>query len=120
MTIETRRRFIQIMPLAGLGLLAACSDKPKPATAAADAAPAPAPAPAPTPAPAAATATAPTTAPATGSLPMVAADDATAVALGYSADASKVDKSKYAQYVAGSKCANCSLFQGAAGSPAGP
>ena len=75
MAINTRRSFIKIIPFVGVGLLAACSEKPK---AAAEAAPTPAPAPMPAPAVAAAPA------PAAGALPMVAADDATAVALGYS------------------------------------
>jgi hypothetical protein len=44
----------------------------------------------------------------------------TAVALGYVADAARVDKAKYANFVDGSNCANCALYQGAAGSEAGP
>ena len=71
-------------------------------------------APAATPAPAAAPA-----APA-ANLPMVAADDPTAVSLGYNSDETKVDKTKYAQHVAGTHCGNCSLFQGAAGAASGP
>jgi High potential iron-sulfur protein len=46
--------------------------------------------------------------------PLVAADDATAKALKYVDDASKAPDAK-----AGSKCANCSLYQGAAGSAQG-
>lgn len=110
MAIDTRRSFIKIIPFVGVGLLAACSEKPK---AAAEAAPTPAPAPMPAPAVAAAPA------PAAGALPMVAADDATAVALGYSPDANKVDKAKYAQRVDGTNCGNCNLFQGAAASASG-
>jgi hypothetical protein len=45
--------------------------------------------------------------------------DPAAVGLGYVADATKADKTKYAQYVAGSNCANCALYQGAAGSTQG-
>jgi hypothetical protein len=115
--VKTRRQFVQIFPLAGLALLAACGDK-KPASVAAAPAPA-APAPAPAPAPVAAAAAAAPAAPA-GNLPMVAADDVTAVALGYVSDTAKVDKAKYPQYAAGSKCSNCSLYQGAAGSASGP
>jgi len=116
MAIDTRRRFIKIIPFVGIGLLAACSEKPK-AAAPVAAAPPPAPAPAaPPPAVAAAPATA---APATGTLPMVAADDPTTTSLGYVADASKANKAKFAQYVDGAKCGNCSLFQGAAGSASG-
>ena len=50
---------------------------------------------------------------------MVAPTDPQAVALGYVTDASKVDKAKYAKFVAGSHCGNCALYQGAAGSAAG-
>ncbi len=116
MIVKTRRQFVQIFPLVGLGLIAGCGDK-KPAAVAATPAPAPAPAPvAAVPAPAAAPAPA---APA-ANLPMVAADDATAVSLGYVSDESKVDKAKYPQHVAGTKCSNCSLYQGAAGSASAP
>lgn len=47
-------------------------------------------------------------------LPLVSADDPTAKALKYTADASKASGAK-----PGSKCANCSLYQGAAGSAQG-
>jgi hypothetical protein len=47
-------------------------------------------------------------------LPLVTTDDATAKALKYVSDASKASDAK-----PGSKCANCSLYQGAAGSPQG-
>lgn len=46
--------------------------------------------------------------------------DPVAVAQGYVADATKVDKAKYPKYAAGQLCANCALYQGAAGSAAGP
>jgi hypothetical protein len=48
-------------------------------------------------------------------LPLVAADDPTAKALKYVTDASKAEGAK-----PGSKCANCTLYQGAAGSAQGP
>lgn len=51
--------------------------------------------------------------------PMLAETDAQAVALGYKADATKVDKTKQAKFVAGSNCANCGLYQGKAGDAAG-
>ncbi len=51
--------------------------------------------------------------------PMVAEGDQAAVGLGYKADATKVDKTKYPKYAAGQACANCALYQGAAGSAAG-
>lgn len=56
---------------------------------------------------------------ATATGPMVDEKDATAVSLGYVSDASKVDKAKHPQYVAGSMCSNCALYQGAAGSEKG-
>lgn len=118
MIVKTRRQFVQIFPLVGLGLIAGCGDK-KPAAVAA--APEPAPTPTPATAPVAApAAAAPAAAAPAGNLPMVAADDATAVSLGYVGDETKVDKAKYAQHVAGTRCGNCSLFQGAAGSASGP
>lgn len=40
--------------------------------------------------------------------------DAQAVALGYVADAAKVDKAKYKQYAVGQTCFNCALYQGKA------
>ena len=45
--------------------------------------------------------------------------DAQAVALGYKADATKVDKTKQPKYAAGQMCTNCALFQGAAKAAAG-
>jgi len=45
---------------------------------------------------------------------MVAETDAQATALGYKADATKVDKSKQPKYAAGQVCTNCALFQGGA------
>jgi High potential iron-sulfur protein len=47
-------------------------------------------------------------------MPLVTADDPTAKALKYVSDASKSSDAK-----PGSKCANCSLYQGAAGSAQG-
>ncbi len=51
--------------------------------------------------------------------PMVADADPQAVALGYKADGTKTDKTKYPKYAADQKCGSCSLYQGAAGSAAG-
>ena len=118
-----RRRFIRILPAAGAGLLAACSDKPAEAPAAPPA-PAPAPAPAAAPAPVAETAAAPAPAPAppaaTGAaLPLIAEDHPTAVALAYVADNARVDRSRHAGFQPDQKCASCALYQGAAGSQAG-
>lgn len=50
---------------------------------------------------------------------MVAESDAQAAALGYKADATKVDKTKQAKYAAGQACVNCVLFQAAVGAAAG-
>jgi len=47
-------------------------------------------------------------------VPLVTADDATAKSLKYVSDASKAHEAK-----PGSKCANCSLYQGGAGSAQG-
>ena len=51
---------------------------------------------------------------------MVDEKDPTAVALGYVADATKANKTKYPQYKAGAKCGNCKLFQGTPTAAAGP
>lgn len=50
---------------------------------------------------------------------MVAENDPQAAALGYKADASKVDKAKFPKYASGQMCSNCALFQGAANASAG-
>jgi len=47
-------------------------------------------------------------------LPHLSPSDPTAAALNYTEDASKVDKAKAPTYVAGSACANCNFYQGAA------
>ncbi len=51
--------------------------------------------------------------------PMVAENDPQAAAVGYKADASKVDKAKYPKFAAGQSCANCALFQAKAGAASG-
>ena len=50
---------------------------------------------------------------------MVAETDAQAVALGYKADATKVDAKKYPAHKATQVCGNCALFQGKAADAAG-
>jgi len=52
-------------------------------------------------------------------VPMVAETDATATSLGYKADATKVDKTKFPKFAAGQNCGSCALFQGKAGDKAG-
>jgi len=42
----------------------------------------------------------------------VAESDPTAVALGYKADASQVDRMKFSKYQPGQACAGCQLYQG--------
>jgi hypothetical protein len=46
--------------------------------------------------------------------------DPSAVALGYKADAKKVDIKKYPAYVSAHKCANCKLYAGKPSDPAAP
>lgn len=50
---------------------------------------------------------------------MVDEKDPQAVALGYVADATKVNKAKYKQYAAGQVCSNCALYQGGAAAVGG-
>lgn len=122
--MTTRRQIIRIVPALSLmtaagatALLAACGDK-KPVDL-------PAPAVAPTPvvtAPAApatpdALPASPQAAANTG--PLVDEKDPVALGLGYVADSSRADKTRYTQYVSGSACSNCALYQGAAGSAQG-
>jgi High potential iron-sulfur protein len=45
--------------------------------------------------------------------------DPAAAALGYVNDATQADKAKYPKYADGQNCANCALYQGAAGSAQG-
>jgi hypothetical protein len=114
--MTTRRQIIRTVPALPLmtaagaaALLTACGKK-KPLEVAA-------PAVTPMPAPAPAAPAAPESPAATG--PLVDEKDPVAVGLGYVDDTSKVDKTKYPQYVAGQACSNCSLYQGAAGSVQG-
>lgn len=51
-------------------------------------------------------------------LPMVAADDPTAKGVGYVADAAAAAKNP--AFKAGSACAKCALYSGAAGAASGP
>lgn len=43
---------------------------------------------------------------------LVEEKDAQAVALGYAADAKRVDGKKYAKFAAGQNCSSCALYQG--------
>lgn len=109
MKTPTRRRFIEITPFAGLALLAACSPKVEPQSAPVATAPNPSPAPVAEPAPSKMTT----------NLPMVEKGDAQAVVFGYVDDATQADKVKFKNYVSGSACSNCALYQGKAGDAAG-
>lgn len=111
LTSTSRRRFIEIMPFAGVALLAACSPEVEP-TSPVMPTPPPAPQPVPEPMPSAAPAAAP-------SLPMVNTKDALAVSLGYVEDAANVDAAKYPNYVPASQCSNCALYMGKAGEASG-
>jgi hypothetical protein len=46
--------------------------------------------------------------------------DPVAVSLGYVADASRADATKYKTYAAGQACANCALYAGKPGDATGP
>jgi hypothetical protein len=50
---------------------------------------------------------------------MVDEKEPAAVALGYVADASKLDKAKQPKHTVGAACSNCQLYQGKAGAAAG-
>jgi High potential iron-sulfur protein len=51
---------------------------------------------------------------------MLSESDPTAMALGYKADATKVDTKKFSRYAAGQTCSSCALYTGAAGASSGP
>jgi hypothetical protein len=52
--------------------------------------------------------------------PALTESDPQAVALGYKADATKVDAAKYPTHQAGQVCSACNFFQGKAGAATGP
>ena len=51
---------------------------------------------------------------------MLTSSDPQAMALGYVADHLKVDKAKFSNFVEGSRCGICVLYQGTPGSASGP
>jgi High potential iron-sulfur protein len=106
----SRRSFIVIIPVVGLGMLAACSPKTEPASAPPPMTSAPPPDAAPSSSP---------TMPASA-LPMLDEKDPQAITLGYVEDSSKADKSKFPVSVASSTCSNCALYTGNAGEISGP
>lgn len=113
--MTTRRHFIWLLPASGAALLSACSESTPPPSAAPPATAPSSSAEYPVPAPAPEVAQTPA-----GTGPMLEATDPTAVALGYVALAADADKAKYPNFVPGSACSNCALYQGAIGSEAGP
>lgn len=118
--MKNRRDFIQAVPFAAAAVLAACGGKPPEQPAAPAPAPEPAPAPAPeaaAPPPADPMAAAPVD---PSTYPLLEETEATAQALGYKADSTTVDASKFPTHVAGNMCSGCSLYSGAAGAPTGP
>ena len=110
----TRRRFIEVIPVAGAASwLAACSDKAPP--------PAPAPAPTVAPAPVAEVASASPAAPApAATATLVDEKEPAAVALGYVAVASRADTTRFKNHAAGQACSNCALYGGKPGDATGP
>ena len=52
--------------------------------------------------------------------PLVDPKDAQAMTLGYTPDATRVDRSKYPRYAPGQACSGCALYQGKAGAASGP
>ena len=52
--------------------------------------------------------------------PMLSEQDPQAVALGYVADARKVDKAKFPKYAPPQRCAVCQLYQGPQSAPTAP
>ena len=53
-------------------------------------------------------------------LPHLTSDDATAKALGYVEDSTKVDSAKFPNHKPAQQCANCNFYQSAAGSEYAP
>jgi hypothetical protein len=52
--------------------------------------------------------------------PVLTEADPQALALGYKADNTKVDKAKFSQHAAGQMCSGCSFYQGKATDPVAP
>jgi hypothetical protein len=52
--------------------------------------------------------------------PMVNEKDAQAMSLGYAADTTKVDATKYPKHAATQMCSSCALYSGKAGEASGP
>jgi hypothetical protein len=114
LSIHTRRRFIEVIPLAGITVLAACSPPPPPPPTPTSEAVTP---PSATPQPAPSTAPAPVSV--SAAAPMLDEKDPQAMALGYVEDTVRADKAKFSTYITGSQCSGCALYQGKAGDASG-
>jgi hypothetical protein len=57
---------------------------------------------------------------ASATAPVLSEKDPQAVALGYVADAKRVDKAKFPKYAPGQHCAACQLYQGPVSAPMAP
>lgn len=110
-SVSTRRRFIEIVPFAGVAFLAACSPKVEPPPPAAAT---------PEPTPPVVQEAAPAAPAAASALPLVEETAAQAIALGYVADHTRADKVKFPAYVEGHQCSTCALYLGKAGDAEGP
>lgn len=97
--MSSRRQFIRLVPAAACGLLVARDALAQAKTASA----------------------APANKPGTTTAAPVLVDEkeSQAVALGYVADAAKVDKAKHTKWSAEQRCASCMLYQGAPDSSSG-
>ena len=115
----TRRRFIEIVPFAGVALLAACSPKVEPPAAVVVTPAPPPPVATPAPTPPVAQEAAPAAQATTSAMPLVEETAAQAVALGYVADHTRADKVKFKSYVAGHQCSSCALYLGKVGDTEG-
>ncbi len=118
----SRRRFVELTPFAGLALLAACSPKSEPvgSSTTSPSSTSPQTSPSPTPAPGSTSAPPAEPMPNTAVLPMLDEKDPQAVALGYVAEATRADTTRFKNYVAGNQCSNCTLYLGKAGEQAAP
>lgn len=120
--MSSRRHFIQLMPAAGVMLLAACS-KERPVADTATVQPAvrpPAEAP-PSAPPSLPQSPAASSAPANAdALPMLEEKRPDALKLGYVSDATRADVTTFKTYVPGQACGRCALYRGNSTNLAGP
>jgi len=117
--MTTRRRFIEIMPLAGAAFLAACGEKKTPASEPAAPEPIATPAPAPAAVPPSTAAIGEPLAAPTAALTPLDEKSEKAVGLGYVTDAKRADSARFKTYAADQACSNCALYQGKASDASG-